>query len=1149
MDRDPTATLPYPASPPSPARRRQRGRPARGAVAAALLCAAAVVILPGGGTASAQTTIWSATMTVGTDALSGPVKGWRSIGVAMNGDALTDTTVTYDGVDYPLFAIILVTNTDNSKTLSVSFSGLTTSSGGLFDQSIQAAMKFHVGDQSFNLGEATESITAGTLGFSWENAGLDWTHGDGIALSLTVDFGPRPRRAFARSSSAGIWFDQAIDGANLPPASAFEVTADGMPIRVGGVGFNENLPARLELSRLSPPIGRGQALRLRYTDPTAGEDTAAVQSLLGTDAASFALGAATGDAGPFNNNSKLAPTVSGAPTGLGARRTGQTEIELSWTAPGSTGGRAITGYRVEYCAASCDRGTAVWRELEDHTQSVEKTYTDSGLVVAETRHYRVTAVNEIGAGDPSETAMQTVPGVAGLLFSRDSLFIDEGESASYTVRLTVPPTVTVTLAVTGGDATASPTPLSFSPSDWNVAQTVTVSGVRDHTLEIYQGGQRVAPYVKRLNRPHNDRWRVTVTPSGGAALAKADIALSLGPKASCEMAGAVCTANGEALSSTATATVLGPPRLSVADARIEEAAGAKVDFEVTMSRASEGTVTVDYATSDGTATAGADYTETSGTLTFAPGETAKTVEVAVLGDDHDEGEETFTLTLSNPRGGNAWLKDGSADGTIENTGPMPRAWLARFGRTVADQVIEAVEDRLRTPPGAGVKVSLAGRALRGATEEELNALEEREAERRLEAISRWLAGEDDDAGGPGESRALTGRDFLTGSSFALTGGSAEGGFAGLWGRGALSRFDGREGKLTLSGEVTSALLGAEFAREPGMVGLMLSHARGEGSYRGAGNGEVESTLTGLYPYGRYRVNERVTLWGVAGYGAGELTLTPRGQAAMEAGMDLVMGAAGVRGVARAAPAEGGLELAVTPDAMAVRTTSERTAGLAGAEAEVSRLRLGLEASWRGLEAGGRTLVPRVEIGARHDGGDAETGFGLDVGGGLSWSLPVNGLSAELSWRGLLSHEADGFRDRGFAGSLAWDLTPGTDRGPSLAIAHSAGARASGGMEALLGLRQLEGVVANDAGGELERRTLGVKLGYGFAVFGDRFTTTPEVGLRLSDGLREYRLGWRLGLARGEDAAFELGLEATRREAANDDAEPVQALTLRGRLGW
>ena len=151
----------------------------------------------------------------------------------------------------------------------------------------------------------------------------------------------------------------------------------------------------------------------------------------------------------------------------------------------------------------------------------------------------------------------------------------------------------------------------------------------------------------------------------------------------------------------------------------------------------------------------------------------------------------------------------------------------------------------------------------------------------------------------------------------------------------MSRFDGREGDLTLSGEVTSAMLGADWMR-PGSgsgagawtAGLLVSHSRGSGSYRGADAGTVSSTLTGLYPYGRYMVNGRLSVWGVAGYGEGTLTLTPDGQAAMQTDMDLQMGAVGVRGVAVEAPSEGGVELSITSDAMAVRTASEKTAGLA-----------------------------------------------------------------------------------------------------------------------------------------------------------------------------------------------------------------------------
>ena len=261
-------------------------------------------------------------------------------------------------------------------------------------------------------------------------------------------------------------------------------------------------------------------------------------------------------------------------------------------------------------------------------------------------------------------------------------------------------------------------------------------------------------------------------------------------------------------------------------------------------------------------------------------------------------------------------------------------------------------------------------------------------------------------------------------------------------------------------------------------------------------------------------------------------------------MDLTLAGAGLRSVVVAAPAEGGLELAANSDGFLVRTSSDRTQGLASASAEVTRLRLGLEGTWRG-----GPLVPSVEIGVRHDGGDAETGFGADIGAGLSWSDPASGIAAELRGRGLLTHADGDFRERGFAGSLAWDPTPSSARGPALRLSQTVGAQASGGMDSLLSRPTMAGLAANDNGGTLDSRRLEARLGYGFPLLGDRLIGTPELGLGLSDTGREYSLGWRLALAGSQRVAFHLALEGTRREAANDDGAPEHGLRLRGALRW
>ena len=654
--------------------------------------------------------------------------------------------------------------------------------------------------------------------------------------------------------------------------------------------------------------------------------------------------------------------------------------------------------------------------------------------------------------------------------------------------------------------------------------------------------------VTRLRRKDDrlDHWRVRVEPASHEA-----VTVTLSPSPPCGATGAVCTEDGRTFTSALATQIQGPPGLVVADAQVQEAANATLAFAVTLNRAPSGTVTVDYATTDGTATAGSDYTAASGTVTFAAGETEKTVSVAVLDDAHDEGSETLTLTLSNASG--AHIADGTATGTINNTDHMPQAWLARFGRTVADQVVDAVSERLRGPGGAGAEVRVAGQDLSGATPDG-EATREAEAQARIESLAQWLRGESEEDRRPLQTRALTERDFLTGTSFALTGGTEETGLGSVWGRGALTRFDGREDGRTLDGEVASAMVGADWTLGRAMAGLAVSHSRGEGGYRSpAVSGEVETTLTGLYPYGRYAVDERLSVWGVLGYGEGELVLTPQGLPPMEAETDLAMAAAGVRGTVLRAPEGGGVELAVRSDALAVHTTSEAVPGLDGmmaSEADVTRLRFGLEGSRAFRFEGGAALTPSLDIGVRHDGGDAETGVGVDIGAGAAWTDPASGVKMKVDARGLLTHEASGFRERGIAGSLAWDPSPTSALGPSLTLRHSVGVSATGGVDALLNPDTARRLAANDDGDELGRRRFEAVLGYGVPVLGHRFIGTPELGMGVSDTGREVRLGWRLGLARGnERVSFTLGLEAARRESTGDDREPEDRIGLRLSLRW
>ena len=635
--------------------------------------------------------------------------------------------------------------------------------------------------------------------------------------------------------------------------------------------------------------------------------------------------------------------------------------------------------------------------------------------------------------------------------------------------------------------------------------------------------------------------------------------------------------------------VLAPAALSVADAQAEEGTDATLDFAVTLDRETTNTVTVEYATSDGTATAGSDYTATSGTLTFQPGETEKTVSVPVLEDDHDEGSETLTLRLSNAQGAN--IADGEATGTITNDGAIPEAWLARFGRTVTGQVLDAVEARLAAPRAAGAQASLAGQALpswRGGDAAGADAAagaaerEEAEARRALASMTAWLAQTGpDSASGSGagfgvdgtgrepESRALTGRDFIAGTSFALTAKAGDGRGAGhvsLWGRGSIAGFDGREGALTVDGEVTTGLIGADWASADWTAGLALGHSTGTGGWRKGGacdlncGGGIEATLSGVYPYAGLNLTERLTLWAAAGHGSGEVTVTPEDRAGLTTDLTMSMGAAGLRSEVLTPEDGKGLALALKGDGRFTRTSSDavRSEGgnLAASDADVWLLRLGLEGSRRfalGRAGEGASVTPSFELGLRRDGGDAETGLGADMGGGLAFADPGNGLVFDARARALVAHEADGFREWGAALSGSWDPRPDTGRGLSMSLTQSWGASASGGMDALLSHETLAGLAPADgedgSDGFRASRRLEGEIGYGWPAFGGGFTGTPNLGFGLSGHARDWRIGWRLTPEGAGAGGFEVSLDATRSEPANDDDPPVHGAMLRGSMRW
>ena len=446
-----------------------------------------------------------------------------------------------------------------------------------------------------------------------------------------------------------------------------------------------------------------------------------------------------------------------------------------------------------------------------------------------------------------------------------------------------------------------------------------------------------------------------------------------------------------------------------------------------------------------------------------------------------------------------------------------KAWHLRLGRTLAHQVVDALEERWSAPPVAGLQLTVAGETVPSAP-----ALAEHEG-----LLTKALGFE-----------TVTPQELVEGSSFSLAPGP-EGGAPRLafWGQGAFSSFSGEQETLSLDGDVTTLLLGADWHTEHWQAGAALSQSWGSGSYDGdnGADGEISSTVTGLFPYGRYALTPRLGLWAITGYGWGELSLNPDGPGDdATPNTTLGMAAVGLDGVLRDGGSEG-ITLTTTADVLTLKTTSAEVDGLDSSEGSLSRRRVGLEAVRPFPLSNGASLLPSMALGIRHDSGDAEAGYGMDLGTAIRWQAPKQGISGELKGHTLLTHTEESLQEQGLALSFSWQPHP-SNRGPSLSLSHAMGATAAGNMDTLLNPITMEGLDAEPSNGQ----RLTAELAYGFPAHNnDHITLTPALALALSPISRNYGLLWSVApyAEQLQGEPWELSLTGQRQEQ-NTATAPV-----------
>ncbi len=368
-----------------------------------------------------------------------------------------------------------------------------------------------------------------------------------------------------------------------------------------------------------------------------------------------------------------------------------------------------------------------------------------------------------------------------------------------------------------------------------------------------------------------------------------------------------------------------------------------------------------------------------------------------------------------------------------------------------------------------------------------------------------LAGDAMAGSSSGTSGALSGMDQLQsqfGQRFALNLGSSEDASRwSVWGDVDRQTYEGSG----YDGTATSVYLGADVAvAECWLLGLAVARQGGDSDYAwGTASQAMDMQLTTVLPYASYRPNERMSLWGVAGFGRGELDTTVAGTTTTS-GSDLRSQLAMVGGE-QALRQVGRFDLALRGDAALASLETDQGLGAAdGLATDVHRLRLGLEGSFSTDTGEGGMLEPFGQVNVRTDGGDGATGSGLELAGGIRMTTAA--FTLEAQGRTLALHGADDYREAGF--SLLAILNPSAQAtGILVTIAPRWGADAVGTgilWEDTLRVGQSYGVLTGMANGGAQA-SLETQLGYGLLVARERYLLTPFVDVRMSDGTRRELL--------------------------------------------
>ena len=914
--------------------------------------------------ASAQSTsVWSATLTVGNIGV-----GFGCNSTSDCNTKLTDNSFTVDSTNYALSYI----GDLNDGSLIAQFST------GV--NSALNAMKFCVGSTAFSISSGGAGITR-----TWVSANLAWSAGDTISLKIAS--------SCAAATTPTVNLSAAPNP--VPEGSSVTITAT----LSAALTSNVRIPLTItrgtaeaadfgNLAAITISSGQTSATGSLSTAQDTDDQDETLTVALGTLPSSVTAGTDNSVAITITDDDKPAPTDLTA-----------------LTAKSSTDGSAFTALALTPATFS-PTTTAYSASVDNAVTHLKLTPTaaQSGATIQVGKSGNL---NSVASGVESNAIPLSV-GANPILVE---VTASGGAKNTYTV--------SVTRAAPSGSGQSANADLSAltakSSTDGSTFTTLALTPSFSASTTAYRAsvGNEVTHAILTPTTAHNAA-SIRVGKSGSLTAVNSgsdSSAISLAEGANAIVV-EVTAEDGSTRNYRVSITRAAIPTtltLTASPTEIPEGGESVITATLNRSAPSGGsvvTLTID-ASGNTAATEGVDYSLTTKTFTIAAGRHSETVKVTTVANAESEGETiTISATSTNP----SLRTERALVLTI-----VSQIQSERLHETALPEVARAVAGRV-----TGAISTRVGRALNGSGSGSGSG-----------GVSASLGGQSSLAGAL-QTHApvllndnIPLRDLLDGSDFVLPFHTREEGGGlrntSLWGGGEYRNFSGENDGVDFDGSLYGAQIGVDHkVRENLLAGVALSWSEGELEYEdtseggGGGNGDYEIDLLAVHPYLGWRSGQR-HWWATAGYGTGEVEITPDD------------GESSANDVTLQSVSLGGSGLLWSRDDANVRLKGEiartdmeveTTAQVAAMTVETTLIRFAAEASSTRHLSGGSHLSPSISLGLRYDGGDGvdgNTSTGAEFHGGVRYANPKTGWNAETSVHTLLGRSD--YEEWGILGTL------------------------------------------------------------------------------------------------------------------------------------